>query len=332
MIPHMPRRARTSAPPRALGRRAVVAGVLGLGLTGSLSGCRVRVDVGQGLASGSPTRAPVAGEAALLALLDDTRGLATSLRTWPSPLAAPLAAVHTAQAQVLAALLERANVPVPEPTASSPSSSAPITSSTSATRTPLPSPTLTTTAVAAAEAGALAGAANLAMVPPDLAPAVCSVLAQRMAAAWILGGTWPALTPLSTGTWDSGALGEVLAATGGAAYGFDVVAAQGDPATRARAIAAARRLRALEAEQAAAGTVPTAPAVGYVLPFRVTTPALALRLAGVLVTGLENGYGAALPAATAPVAFGDLVRWLAYAVELAHEWGAPISPFPGMVR
>ncbi|MBV2151736.1 ferritin-like domain-containing protein [Kitasatospora sp. SUK 42] len=77
------------------------------------------------------------------------------------------------------------------------------------------------------------------------------------------------------------------------------------------------------------GATPTPAAGGYQLPFPVTDPTTATRLAAHLETRLTTIYAdlvADLPApqrATAATALHDCAH-------RAHRWGAPDTPFPGI--
>ena len=157
-----------------------------------------------------------------------------------------------------------------------------------------------------------------------------AALAQRAAASTLLGSavTWPE---------QSGVPAEVaviaLDAARAAVYGLEVVAAQSRAAQRTLATSTLATLQArVAALEELAGEAAPAPALGYPLPFPVTTEAAARRLALHVLTGLREtcartaGSGAGDASALAAV-----VQWLAEAEGLAHRWGLPLEPFPGLV-
>lgn len=304
--------------PRGPGRRAVLLG-LGLGLAAlGTSGCGVRFEDGAPRLPLLPIRHPVPAEPALLGLLRGTRELAeltAAARGPATSLPVRLAALHTRQALVLHDALRRAGVPDellrPPPTAT-------------ATTAPIALARAEAAAVSAASLTALAGTST------GLFPAVHALLAQRAAAATLLGGSlsWPAQPP-----WPSARLAApFLQATRAAAYGFEVVAAQIDKAGVALARASLQQLRATESEQAAlAGAAAPLPPLGHPLPFPVTTPAAARRLAQHLVVGLRGSLGDGLSdVAGQRAASATVVRWLAGTEVLASRWGVALQAFPGL--
>jgi hypothetical protein len=170
----------------------------------------------------------------------------------------------------------------------------------------------------------------LATVPVAAIPLVGSVLAQRGAAASLLGdpATWP------EPTWSAPSLASsYLASTRAARYAFEVVAAQspaGAQHTLALSTLAALESRA-EAQESLAGTSAPPPALGYPLPFPVTSPAAARKLAVQVLTELRAAVARDLGSTSGDVGpLGAVVRWLSDTEVLASRWGVPLSPFPGL--
>lgn len=308
--------------PRGLvepGRRAVLRGLArGLvvaGLTLGASGCGVRLEDDAPRIPLVPTRQPVPAESALLTLLAETRALARLAAEGSGSLAPRLAAIHDEQVTFLAAALTNQQVPARlQAAATAPAA----------------------TALRAAEAAALADdrLTGLAACGPALHAPVISLLAQRYAAVRLLGGKSP--LPTATRAWPDGRLAARLAeATRAAAYGFEVAAAQSSGRQRARAVATLGDLRALAAEQmTASGEAAPAPALGYRLPFEVTSASDARRLATQAVTGLLGAYGKEVEAlhalATRASVTPDVVAWLGRSQVLAAAWEVEPAAFPGL--
>ena len=314
------------APPRRpVGRRTVVLG--GLGAL-SLGGCGIRLESDAPTLPFLATRTPIPAETELLALTARCATLAASARAaGTNALLGALTTIHERQHEVLVTALRARSVPdelMADPTASgSPAS-------------PSPTGSVATAALAVSEAADLTRRPALSGVDEALRPTVCALLAQRYAAATLLGGPAPA-EPAggSDPQWAVPAeAAPLLDASRSATYGFEVVAAQSGGAARTLARSTLGVLAALTQEQAASlGTAAPAPALGYPLPFRVSTPAEARRLAVHLVTGLRAAYGGTLEALTrsaADPAFGHLPWWLGRAEVLAHQWGVALEPFPGL--
>jgi hypothetical protein len=121
-------------------------------------------------------------------------------------------------------------------------------------------------------------------------------------------------------------------------YAFEIVAAQSTgPQRRAAQTTLAALLRL---ETAVTGSSSTAPA-GWSLPFPVTTPAAARRLATeTLRRAVDAGPELAGAAPTAPhgssgssaptaAALEDITRWSATVQALAVDWNLPLTAFPG---
>ncbi|GAA1228680.1 hypothetical protein GCM10009657_00040 [Oryzihumus leptocrescens] len=223
-------------------------------------------------------------------------------------------------------MLRQAGVPVP--------AAAPTTGGPSGTG----SPTTSTTAAGQARAGLAAqelvavqtpALITLAGVGAEHVALLAALAAHHGAAATLLGGSaqWPEPSA-PTGS----PAARLLAATRSAAYGFEVAQAQGDHATAALAAVTLARLRHRETELVTlAGDAATPPALGYQLPFPVTTPTSARRLARGLVAGLLSAKAAELRGAAGnEQALTGLVRWLAETAVLGTRWGSPLPAFPGL--
>ena len=340
-----------------LGRRGLVLGLVGSGVL-ALAGCGIHLEDDAPHVPLVPRRTPIGAETLLLSLLRNSRELAAACGTWTTGAqvaqARTLAAIHARQADVLATLLADAHVPADLVARATPTPTAVPTTTGTPTATATPTPT-TSAEIAVLERGPLAAATGLSAAPAPLLPIVAAILAQRYAAADLVGGSTPlvgaaatvgtpaptdpsagtpttAATTADPGSWTQKDLLSILAATRSATYGFEVVAAQGDAAGRALGLRTLATLAGLQAAQEAALTSPAPPAdLGYQLPFRVTTPALARKLAGRLATGLRAAYGSTL-ATTAQGAdpFLDVVEWLGQVEAVVHDWGGAFVPFPGM--
>lgn len=352
-------------PPRPT-RRGVLSVGLGLGVGSvasmALSACGIRLEDDAPRVPLIPTRAPVPGESFLLALWQhsvDLADRASSLRGAATGLPARLAVLHRRQATVLQAELLRLGVPqkvldeaaaAPPSTGTSttsPAKSSSTGSGPTSTRPPTtrPSTTPSTTgatptasaltgprALAAEEASDLGptAIASLASVPSSAVQLVGSVLAQRAAAADLLGTpvSWP------EPAWSAPSLAaSYLESTRAAVYGFEVVAAQsttGAQQTLARATLATLEARASE-QETLAGASAGPPALGYPLPFPVTTPAEARKLAVRVVTDLRASVARDLGSTNGDLGpLGALVQWLGDTEVLASRWGVPLAAFPGL--
>ncbi|MDQ6896918.1 MAG: ferritin-like domain-containing protein, partial [Actinomycetota bacterium] len=139
---------------------------------------------------------------------------------------------------------------------------------------------------------------------------------------------WPATDPLPT----AAAL-PLLDDTRAAGYALVVVAAQSSGDQRAKALTTRTQLTAREAELVAlAGTSAPPPPLGYALPFPVTDPDSAARLATLVLTSLVAGGLAPLtPLPAGSMAVVPLVRFLVDAAAIARTWGVGPVPFPGLV-
>lgn len=308
--------------------------------TAALGGCSIRL---QDDAPDIPLlqRRSIPDEAALIAEFH----LATSLSQMagriplPAALVTQLTRIHATQAQVVHGLLSRGGVPDHLITGATPTSSATATATTAipATATSVPTsavsapPPATVAQLTAAEAAAVSAEvlAVVAGATEANRSVLASVAAQRAAATGLLGGTvtWPDADPLAPPS-----AARLLEATRPVVYAFEVVAAQlaGDKRLPALATLAALRVRAGELT-AAAGASATADPLGYALPYPVTSPDLAHRLAGEVLTRLVEGGLELVPVLPAgSTSLTAIVRLQAQAQSLAHDWGATPVPFPGM--
>ncbi len=325
-------------------------GVLTLGFVAvgamSLAACGIRLEDDAPQIPLIPTRQPIPGESFLLALWqhsDDLAVRATSVGGPATGLPARLAALHRKQVTVLEAELVQLGVPrkvldtaaaTPTPTPAAPGTATgtgtPSGGSTgSATTAPSAKGPKGLAAEEASDLGPTA-VASLATVPSAAVPLVGSVLAQRAAAATLLGGpaTWP------EPDWSAPSLAaSYLASTRAAVYGFEVVAAQsptGAQHTLALATLANLESRAQD-QESLAGATAGPPALGYPLPFAVTTAAAARRLAVQLLTELRASIARDMGSTGGDVGpLGALVQWLADTEVLALQWGVKLSAFPGL--
>jgi Domain of unknown function (DUF4439) len=270
-------------------------------------------------------RKSVPDEAVLVDLVRRTTALAQEAGRVPNPddAVTRLATLHQTQADVLRSRLTTAGVPnhVIDGT-----SAASTTTPTVAVSAP---PTATAKDLGAGETALVA--ALLPALPTVTAgnrAVVASVVAACGAAAELLGAavTWPTAEPLPPA-----AAVPLLDATRSTAYAFQVIAAQTGGDLRA---AAADTHTALESRAGElltmAGSSAPAEALGYALPYPVTAPDVASRLAGQVLTTLVAGGLA--PLATIPegsTATTTLVRLLVDAQRLGRRWGVAPVPFPG---
>jgi hypothetical protein len=320
----------------------VLAAAAGGTALAALCACGIRLEDDAPHVPLLPTRAPVRGEAFLVALWRHTQDLeqrATRLGGPATGLAARLAGVHRSQVGVLEAELLRLGVPhsvlaaAPATTSTHPSTaSSTASASASSTASSTASAAATPRALAAAEASDLgpSAVAALAGTEPAAVPLAGAVLAQRSAAATLLGApaTWPAPS------WTQHSLAAAyLDTTRAAVYAFEVVAAQsptGAQHTLAASTLAALRARG-RAQEALAGDAAAPPPLAYSLPFPVTTPAAARRLAVHALTGARGAVAGDLGSTGGDVGpLTSVVQWLGDTEVLASRWGVPLAPFPGM--
>lgn len=334
-------------------RRAALGVIALAAATLPLAACGIRLEDDAPRVPLVPTREPLPAEGFLLELWlasGDLANQASALGGAATAIPTRLAALHREQERVLRSVLRSMGVPdraVAEAqeshrrasaTATTPhatQSSAPASlgaPSPSGQPTPAPTPPPSPIRLGEAEAAALApeSLAGLADVPRASVAVAAAALAQRAAAAALLGSavTWPE---------QSGVPAEVaviaLDGARAAVYGLEVVAAQSRAAQRTLATSTLATLRArVAALEELAGEAAPPPALGYPLPFPVTTEAAARRLALHVLTGLrETCARTAGAGARDASALTAVVQWLAEAEGLAHRWGLPLEPFPGLV-
>jgi hypothetical protein len=184
------------------------------------------------------------------------------------------------------------------------------------------------------EGRALTAPGAFSSAPPELRPTLVSLLAQRVAAVALLGGTAP---PRAAGPreWSRpAALAPVVTAGRDAAYLLQVAAAQSTGAARARAEQAVRTVHAgVDAQVAAAGPAAPLPPFGVPLPFPVAVGSAALRLERYAVDRLRGAYGAALARLTGADALPALTAvpwWLGDVEVLCRRAGLALTAFPGL--
>ncbi|MFD5466211.1 ferritin-like domain-containing protein [Kitasatospora sp. NPDC127059] len=233
-------------------------------------------------------------------------------------------------AQHRAALAD--GIPAPTPTTPTPTTTPP-----SATPTPTPA------ALATLERQtAQARLADLGAARPPLARLLASVAAANTLHAASLGAPADQPTPTASGTPTPTttpgavlpALQKALSAEHAAVYGYGVVGAhlpEDQQRTDARTAYAAHQAQrdAWQRLVTTLGATPTPAAGGYQLPFPVTDPTTATKLAAHLETSLTTVYAdlvADLPAPHRPTA----ATALRDCTLRAHRWGAPDTPFPGI--
>ncbi len=337
-------------------RRGVLTWGFGAVAAMSLAACGIRLEDDAPRIPLIPTRQPIPGESFLLALWrhsDDLAERATSLGGPANGVPARVAALHRRQVTVLESELLRLGVPrkVLDAAAAGPSATGTATgtatgptgtgTATGGSATPSEGSTGAATSapsvngpkgLAADEASDLGptAVASLATVPSSAIPLVGSVLAQRAAAATLLGApaTWP------EPSWSAPSLAATyLDSTRAAVYAFEVVAAQsptGAQHTLALATLAALESRAQD-QESLAGASAGPPDLGYPLPFPVTTAGSARKLAAQVLTELRASVARDMGSTGGDVGpLGALVQWLADTEVLASQWGVKLSAFPGL--
>lgn len=323
-------------------RRLVALGVAG-GVVAALAGCGIRLEDDAPRVPLVPTREPIPAEDALILLLTTLRSAALSPVVAAVPVSGSLAQIHETQSTVLHDALRQRGVPEaelatasPSPTGSAtPTASGPAsTGTTTPTATPSPSPTLSgPAAVAASERTILAAGAACAEAEEDLRPMVLAALAQASAAIELVTGAPTRSAPVTE--WAApDPLAEVVTATRTAIYFLEVAAARSDKKVRAAMRTDLDALTSVVVEVVdAAGTSAPEPGLGQPLPYAVSTPAQAARLARDSVTTLLSEWGRALSSLAAKepeAAFADVPGWLGTVAAVAHRRGVKLAPFPGL--
>ena len=334
-------------------RRLVVLGGVAAALA-SVAGCGLRLDLPQPPPP-VPTRKPAPDERFLLDVIADLRALVQAASGLERAevdgdvrrLVRETVSVQRRQVAVLTGRLTNAGVPAAEIEAATAPKPPPTTASGSRTPTLTPTqgavgpapcsadhratPSVTTPPAVADIRTVDDLATALAAVGPDrwlaLAAAtqgtrdvVLSAWSSRLASAVLLGATVdPAPTP-------SAARPRIIEQTSPLVYGFEVVAAQSAGARRTRARETLDELRRLDL---AVSTATTSAPGGWALPFPVTTPGAAQRLATHLLrTAVDATVEVAGPAPDGP-ALEDAARWSGRVQALAVDWGMRLDPFPG---
>ncbi|GAA3700957.1 hypothetical protein GCM10022399_16800 [Terrabacter ginsenosidimutans] len=282
----------------------------------------------------APTRRPAPDEALLLSAVADLTQVVdaeTSVLAGKEgdALVRGLRTVNRDQLRVLRGRLTNAGVPVavidaavaqgPDTPSAPSTTGTPTTAGSTTTDTP-EAPIRTRKALAArldslgpddwaALGAATAGTREL----------LAAAWSQRLAAAVLLGRDVAVSSP-------SPARPAIVGRTQPLVYAFEVVAAQ---STGAQRQAAQDTLEALvRLELSVSGTSSTTPA-GWALPYPVTTPDAARRLA---TQTLASAVDAATElAGTSPGAatLEDVARWSANVQALAVDWRVPLTAFPG---
>jgi len=171
---------------------------------------------------------------------------------------------------------------------------------------------------------------QLAGVSKERIALIGSMTAQRAAAARLLGGTAPVAGSGSGPTGDTAAA--LLKAFRAAVYGFEIVVTQASAADRRSAAGTLSGLRTRSAElQRLAGSAAGPRPLGYALPFAVSTPTAAGKLATHVMTGLRDAVAGQLPAVAGDAAgLAGTVGSLADVCVQAASWRVPLTAFPGL--
>lgn len=335
------------------GRREVLAsGALGAaGLL--LAGCGLRWE------SDAPDlpllpREPYPGLDVLSAERDRTRAALVALSSVGSPAGAPavgrltatlagrLAATHRADVAALDARLAQVGsgadgaATPPASTGSDPAS--PPASPRSSPRpssappdNPAAGPSATAQVVSAERADLGAGVVSAAVAGAAAAdlPVLVAARVGRAGAARLLGAQVPGAPP--DPRVPAAVAGRLLDLVAPAVYGLEVAAAQAAPARRETATAAVDALSvARDQLDELAGPAPTPVPLGYRLPFPVTTPAAADRLAAAVLHDLARDLVAACAAVPGDAgALRAIAGWALEAWTWRARWGAaPASLTP----
>ncbi|NUO35760.1 MAG: hypothetical protein HOQ27_11955, partial [Dermatophilaceae bacterium] len=265
-----------------------------------------------------PTRRPAADEQLLLEAVADLDEIVAAeddvlSATGSDTLVRRLRALNRDQLRVLRGRLTNAGVPTSVVEAA-------VTARTTSARRASP-PVRTRSALATLLAAPAAGRWEaLTTATDDARELLAAAYAQRLAAAALLGH------PVEISTTPSPARPAVVARTQPLVYAFEVVAAQSAGSQRRRAEATLAELNRLAL--AVSGTASTTPA-GWALPFPVTTPEAARRLATAVLRSAVDGATAAAGDRPTPASLEDVARWSANVQALAVDWDLPLTAFPG---
>ncbi|GAA2036431.1 hypothetical protein GCM10009740_29630 [Terrabacter terrae] len=142
---------------------------------------------------------------------------------------------------------------------------------------------------------------------------------QRLAGALLLGCEVPAprASPLRA---------DLVARTAALVYAFQVVGAQSTGAQRRAAETTLSGLSSLESSLS--GSTSVSPA-GWALPYPVTTPRAARRLATDTLWAAVDAAAALTRSDTTATSLEDVVGWSAHLQALAVGWDLPLTAFPG---
>ncbi|MBC9821418.1 hypothetical protein [Terrabacter sp. MAHUQ-38] len=286
-----------------------------------------------------PTRRPAPDESLLLsAVAGLTRLVAAETEVLSGPEAGAtvrrLREVSREQLRVLRGRLTNAGVPTTVIDAAAAARPAPVTTSTGATTgTPAPGSSPTSTAPAAAdpvrtrdELAALLDAIGpaewtaLASATAATRELLVAAYAARLAGAVLLGHDVAVLDSPSP------VRPAIVARTQPLVYAFEVVAAQSTGEQRRSAESTLAALSHLEV--AVSGATSTTPA-GWALPFPVTSPADARRLATVTLASAVDAGPELVGVNASPASLEDVARWGANVQALAVDWDLPLAAFPG---
>lgn len=294
------------------------------GLAATLAGCGLRLDLPQPPPP-VPTRRPAPDEQLVISVVRELgtlrAALPTSLDGADGRTVERVRKLLAAQAKVLTGRLTNDGVPLPLIT---PPPSGTGTDTGSATGSSTSSPTSTVKEARTADA---AGTLLAESVPVASFEALTSATAPtrglcsaaysvRLAGAVLLG----AGVPVAAGTAQAG----LAERSGALVYAFEVVAAQSGGAQRERATETLTALRALEREVGG-----RAAGAGWSLPFEVTSPADAERLATEALRAGVDGFADLTRSAQDAAALAATAAWSAHVQALAVGWGVPLTPFPG---
>lgn len=305
--------------PVGVPRRAVLTGVVAsLGL---LAGCGVRLDLPQPPPP-VPTREKVADEDLLVGFVRDVRVLVAQAQALPAAEAAHAGvrdAVRVLREQdvVLTGRLTNAGVPT-----------AVINTA------PVSGPTASTTAAPDAATGPGRLGAVLAELPTgrweslagshtDTRLILLSATSARLAAAVRLGA---AVAP--RGQSPQAVHAALLERTAPLVYGFEVVAAQSTGAARTAALTTLDALHAL-LDDVGPGLPGRALPGGWQLPYAVTTPQAAARLARDLLRRAIGATPQLVALARSATGLENVAAWSARVQALGPAHGIPLTAFPG---
>jgi len=143
---------------------------------------------------------------------------------------------------------------------------------------------------------------------------------QRLAGALLLGREVPAprASPLRA---------DLVARTAALVYAFQVVSAQSTGTQRRAAETTLSQLSSLESSLSGSTSVPS-PA-GWALPYPVTTPRAARRLATDTLSAAVDAAAALTRSDATAASLEDVVGWSAHLQALAVGWDLPLTAFPG---